>query len=201
MQPCLSATMFHCAPRRARTRRLTRRSCGKQVAATIWSFSGSAGVPGRYYSSAIPRPRCLSDRLHRISSSRANIGPVGPANRFCVATTLRTECPLWVASSTAVRTPSPQLGTFFCRALTHYSNSRNSRLVPGRCATHLSTCGCARRQDHVCANRLTDPCFPQPYSTRRFIFLNSLANASPIKEPNVRSTVVSETAAVLLRFL
>ena len=99
-----------------------------------------------------------------------------------------------------MRTPWPQLGTFFWRALTHYSNSRNSKLVPGRCATHLSTCGCARRQDHVCANRLTDPCFPQPYSNRRFIFLNSLANASLIKEPNVRSTAVSETAAVLLRF-
>jgi hypothetical protein len=34
-----------------------------------------------------------------------------------------------------------------------------------------------------------------------FILLNSLANAPPIKEPDVRSTAVSETAAVLLCFL
>jgi len=53
------------------------------------------------------------------------------------------------------------LGTFFS-ALTHYRKSGNSKLVPGRCATHLWTCGCARRQGHVCANRLTDPCFQQP---------------------------------------
>src|SRR6516165_10244760 len=81
------------------------------------------------------------------------------------------------------------------------SPTRTSKLVPGRCATHLSTCGCAKRQGHVCANRLTDPCFAQPGADRRFIFLNSLANAFAIREPNVGSTVVSETAAVLLRFL
>jgi hypothetical protein len=38
-------------------------------------------------------------------------------------------------------------------------------------------------------------------ANRRFIFLNSLANTSPIKEPNVRSTAVNETAAVLPCFL
>jgi hypothetical protein len=35
------------------------------------------------------------------------------------------------------------------------------------------------RQAQGCAKRLTDPCSPQPYANRRFIFLNSLANAIP----------------------
>jgi hypothetical protein len=53
----------------------------------------------------------------------------------------------------------------------------------------------------ICANRLTDPYFSKPCANRYFIFLNSLANASPTKEPNVSSGTVTETAAVLLRFL
>jgi hypothetical protein len=53
----------------------------------------------------------------------------------------------------------------------------------------------------ICANRLTDPYFSKPCANRYFIFLNSLANSAHFKEPNVRSMAVSETAAVLLRFL
>jgi hypothetical protein len=53
----------------------------------------------------------------------------------------------------------------------------------------------------ICANRMTDSYFSKTCGNRYFIFLNSLANSAHFKEPNVCSTAVSETAAVLLRFL
>jgi hypothetical protein len=63
---------------------------------------------------------------------------------------------------------------------------------------------CCWEQAQGCAERLTDPCSPQPCGDLMLYLFELTLNrglASPIKEPNVPAATVSETAAVLLRFL
>jgi hypothetical protein len=80
---------------------------------------------------------------------------------------------------------------------------RNSSMVPRWHFTHhpnqeLNAC------DQVCANRLTDPCFPQPSSIDALSFeltAKDIIIRPPNLEPNVCSTAVSETATVLPRSL
>jgi hypothetical protein len=53
----------------------------------------------------------------------------------------------------------------------------------------------------VCANRLTDPRFSKPCANPQLYRFEFIGQRRPPQGTNVSSTVVSETAAVLLCFL